>query len=162
MAETVAAEPIRSMLALPTCAATNRPHEAPVKASPIRSRTCAHRLMAERVSHGSLRLFMWFGYRTGTGAPLTKIKPVLSAKAWGDFPACLTSIKVDRRFPASIAPGRLDHLLAGQRAIDPSTDNEPPRGHLLAADAFQCRPRVALRRKQSFFGGLYQRIVIRR
>ena len=32
MAITAVAEPIRSMLALPTCAATNSPHEAPVNA----------------------------------------------------------------------------------------------------------------------------------
>src|SRR5215212_1325642 len=59
MARTVAAEPIRSTLALPTCAATNSPHDAPVKASPLRSRTCAHRLILERLSHPLVRLIIW-------------------------------------------------------------------------------------------------------
>src|SRR5215210_2618543 len=59
IARTVAAEPIRSTLALPTCAATNSPHDAPVKASPLRSRTCAHRLMLERLSHPLVRLIIW-------------------------------------------------------------------------------------------------------
>src|SRR5947209_17358130 len=39
------------MFALPTCAATNSPHDAPVRASPDRSRICAHRLIVERASH---------------------------------------------------------------------------------------------------------------
>src|SRR5215208_1035995 len=59
MPMTVPADPIRSMLALPTCAATNSPHDAPVKARPVRSRTCAHRLMLERLSHGLVRLIIW-------------------------------------------------------------------------------------------------------
>src|SRR5579871_2203759 len=54
MAKTAAAEPISSMSARPTWAATNRPQEPPVSASPIRSRMCADREIVERVSHGAL------------------------------------------------------------------------------------------------------------
>src|SRR6266849_5886877 len=64
MARMTTDEPTRSMSALATSAATNSPHEPPAKARPIRSMTCAHLLMAERASHGSARLIIWFRYQT--------------------------------------------------------------------------------------------------
>src|SRR5437868_12786144 len=63
------------MLARPTCTATNSPHEPPVKASPVRSSTCAHRLMVERASQSLVRLIM-LTYQAGTGEPFPNIKPV--------------------------------------------------------------------------------------
>src|SRR2546421_2230044 len=63
MAMTATAEPIRPMSALAMCAATNSPHEPPVRASPIRSRTCAHLLMMERVFHSSVRLIIQLTYQ---------------------------------------------------------------------------------------------------
>src|SRR5437762_77636 len=62
------------MLARPTCTATNSPHEPPVKASPVRSSTCAHRLMVERASQSLVRLIM-LTYQAGTGEPFPNIKP---------------------------------------------------------------------------------------
>src|SRR3981189_1475023 len=73
MARTAAIEP-RSMSSLQTYAATNSPHEPPVKASPVRSRTCAHLLMAERPCHESVRSIIASTYQLELQSYLTSIK----------------------------------------------------------------------------------------
>src|SRR5450432_1774567 len=72
MARMVTADPISSMSALAACAATNSPQEAPVKASPLRSRTCAHWLMVERASHDSVRLIMSVSISDRTGGRIDR------------------------------------------------------------------------------------------
>src|SRR6202166_5078890 len=67
MARTVTVEPIRSISALAIFAATNSPQEVPVSASPVRSRTCAHRLMVERVFHGPVRWIILISVATQLG-----------------------------------------------------------------------------------------------
>src|SRR3984893_3874565 len=67
MARTVTVEPIRSISALAIFAATNSPQEAPVSASPVRSRTCAHRLMVERAFHGPVRWIILISVATQLG-----------------------------------------------------------------------------------------------
>src|SRR5258706_7725513 len=51
-------------LTLAAFAATNRPHEPPARARPIRSNTCAHLLMAERSFHGFALLIICPRYQT--------------------------------------------------------------------------------------------------
>jgi len=72
VAGTATAEPIRSS-AFHMCG-NDRPQEAPVKASPVRSRMCAHWLMAERVFHGSARLIILNGLPKLNWELLTEIK----------------------------------------------------------------------------------------
>src|SRR6202166_1264036 len=67
MARTVTVEPIRSISALAIFAATNSPQEVPVSASPVRSRTCAHRLMVERAFHGPVRWIILISVATKLG-----------------------------------------------------------------------------------------------
>jgi hypothetical protein len=45
-------------LAFATSAATNNPQAPPAKASPLRSKTCAHLLTVERVFHGLERMII--------------------------------------------------------------------------------------------------------
>src|SRR5665811_1011166 len=163
MARTAATEPISVMSALPTWAATNSPQEAPVRASPVRSRTCAHRLMVERVSHVSC-LTISILYQTGRGELLTRIKRAqiagpdrraidLAVRKPGRTALMARTKRVvslalvdtyQRGLPVSgryFDGAALTVFLAGRRAIDPSTVDAAPdfpechrRGHIA------CRP----------------------
>src|SRR6478735_5274385 len=65
MAKIARGELRRLASTLATSAATNSPHEPPARARPIRSTTCAHLLMAERVFHdGSARWIIRLRYQT--------------------------------------------------------------------------------------------------
>src|ERR1700745_2588190 len=74
-------EPIGSMSARPTCAATNRPHAAPVSASPVRSRMCADLPMAGWLFQGSLRLIIGLDINSNrrTDDNISRIAPPVPA-----------------------------------------------------------------------------------
>ena len=60
-----------STRAFETCAATNRPHDAPAMDSPTRSMTCANRLVRERTGRWAMVLSAIFtNYGTANGSLL--------------------------------------------------------------------------------------------